>query len=61
MKVYVRILPYFQEEMIVQENPNKLEKKIIAWREEKKQIKESYSIYSQLTRLLVDYTRVLID
>ena len=37
----VRILPYFQEEMMVQEDPNKLEEKMIAWREEKKQIKES--------------------
>ena len=37
----VRILPCFQEEMMVQEDPNKLEKKMIAWRVEKKQIKES--------------------
>jgi len=39
--VIVRILPYFQEEMMVQEYPNKLEKKMIAWREEKKQIKKT--------------------
>ena len=32
----VRILSYFQEEMMVQEDPNKLEKKMISWREEKK-------------------------
>jgi len=39
--VDVRILPCFKEEMMVQEDPNKLKKKMIAWREEKKQIKES--------------------
>ena len=33
--VSVRILPYFQEEMMIQEDSNKLEKKIIVWREEK--------------------------
>ena len=32
----VKILSYFQEELMIQENPNKLEKKMIAWREEKK-------------------------
>ena len=34
----VRIFSCFQEEMMVQENPTKLEKKMITWIEEKKQI-----------------------
>jgi len=37
----IRILSYFQEEMMVKEDPNKLEKKMIAWRAEKMHIKKS--------------------
>ena len=44
----IRILPCFQEEMMVQEDPIKLEK-LMAWREEKKQIKIGCQLYSRLT------------
>ena len=42
---------------MIQEDPNKLEKKMIAWREEKKQIKESQSTNKTTSRLIKSNNR----
>ena len=53
----IRILSCFQEQMMVQRDPHKLEKKMIVWREKRSRSRK----VSQLIRPLVDYSEVLAE